>query len=89
MHPALRLDTVSVRDFLGGFAILNAHMTGPTHDQRFPATSGHDFGPARLCSSSVCRVVTVRLNTLLRQVSLRPPPNRTYAFPHIRLSEFS
>ncbi len=53
MHPALRLDTVSVRDFLEGFAILNAHMTGPTHDQRFPATSGHDFGPARLCSSSV------------------------------------
>ena len=35
------------------------------------------------------RVVTVRLNILLRQVSLKPPPNRTYAFPHIRLSNFS
>src|SRR6266487_223892 len=37
----------------------------------------------------LCRVVTVRLNILLRQVSLKPPPNRTYAFPHIRLSNFS
>src|SRR5712692_10111677 len=35
------------------------------------------------------RVVTVRLNILLRQVSLKPPPNRTYTFPRIRLSEFS
>src|SRR6266702_5705888 len=35
------------------------------------------------------RVVTVRLNILRHQVSLNPPPNRTYTFPHIRLSEFS
>src|SRR5438067_13762918 len=53
MHPALRLDTVSVLDFLEGFAILTAHVTGPTHDQRFPLTSGHDFGPTGFFSSSV------------------------------------
>ncbi len=53
MHPALRLDTVSVLDFLEGFAILNAHVTGPTHDQRFPVTSDHDFGPTGFFSSSV------------------------------------
>ena len=53
MHPALRLDTVSVFDFLEGFAILNAHVTGPTHDERFPVTSGHDFGPTGFFSSSV------------------------------------
>jgi len=39
--------------------------------------------------SSSGRVVTVRLNILRHQVSLNPPPNRTYTFPHIRLSEFS
>ena len=44
---------------------------------------------ALLIAQTKRRVVTVRLNTLLCQVSLKPPPNRTYAFPHIRLSDFS
>ena len=35
-----------------------------------------------------CRVRAVRLNTLLCQVSLPFPPNRTDPFPSIRLSSF-
>src|SRR6266576_852986 len=69
-------------------SVLPAPRAGGGTDVALPFLKDQKNRKLLILATYLCRVVTVRLGVFLHQVSLRRPPNRTYTFSCIRLSDF-